>query len=176
LLDKSTFKEKDMSVNGITSTAAPQFDASPISGMSRRRAEDALGRQLEAALQAGDLTAAQQAYQKLSAFGTDNSGPFKNAKFQAEFQTLGLDLQKGDLAAAQNDVGTLGKDVLTSDARIALHSYRSGNSPVDFQNAMANLKGDYWAVYGVMPTNADLRALLTNNDNTPTDAAINVQA
>lgn len=162
-----------MSVTGISSPIY-QLDPSSMTGkMSRRQTEDALGRQLEQALQNGDLAAAQQAYQKLAAFGTDNSGPFNTSKLQAEFQTLGLDLNKGDLASAQNDAANLGNDVVKHDVQM-LHSAYSGGSPTQVQNALANLKNDYWAVFGTMPTMSDIQSLIKPNDNS--SPTVNVQA
>jgi len=164
-----------MSVSGISSFTAAQFGASPsMDGVGRRRQEDALGRQLEQALQNGDLATAQAIYQKLAAFGTDNSGPFKDSKLQAEFQTLGMDLQKGDLASAQSDASTLGSDLLKHDMQVARNLYNSGNSPLDFQKAMENFKNDYWAVFGSTPSMSDIQSFMKASDSS--SGNINVQA
>lgn len=62
-------------------------------------------RQLGRALQAGDLNAAQQAYDTLAALGQGgpfgNAEPFSRTDRAADFEAVGQALQSGDLAGAQ---------------------------------------------------------------------------
>jgi len=61
--------------------------------------------QLGQAFESGDLNAAQQAFDALSALGADgpfkSSGPFSRADRANDFQAIGQALQSGDLAGAQ---------------------------------------------------------------------------
>ncbi|MGH9499999.1 MAG: hypothetical protein ACRD3L_12740 [Terriglobales bacterium] len=135
-----------MSVIGISPSSSLQLQT-PMIQPTRRQSEDQIGRQMEQALQNGDLNGAEQAYQQLAAFGPNNSGPFKDPTLQAEFQALGQDLQNGDLSAAQSDNNTLTTGVLKHDVQAIMKEAKSGNAQA-MNNAMANLQGDYWAVYG----------------------------
>jgi hypothetical protein len=159
-----------MSVSGISSVAFSQFGTPPVP-QSKRQEEDNVGRQLEEALQSGNLSQAQQAYNMLAAFGPNQSGPFSQPQMQAEFQTLGADLQSGNLSAAQTDNSTLATNLLTSDVQTARQDRQNGNSQA-YQNAMSNLQGDYWAVYGQTPNSSDLQAIENGIGNAP----VSVQA
>lgn len=157
-----------MSVSGIASTSL--FGTAPVVQPGRRQSEDQIGRQLEQALQNGDLNAAEQAYQQLAAFGPNNSGPFKDPALKAEFQAVGQDLQNGDLAAARSDNGTLTTGLLKRDIQEVIKNFNGGD-PQALDTAMANLKGDYWAVYGQQATASQLQAIEHGSS-----AAISVQA
>jgi hypothetical protein len=131
-----------MSVTSISSINPSQ--PPPI---SLRSQEDQAGRQLELALQSGDLAGAQQAYNKLAAFGPNNSGPFVNAALAKQFAVVGQALQAGDLGAAQQATAQLGTGLLKRDLKIARQEYKDGGWQ-GAQKAIANLEGDYWAVTG----------------------------
>ena len=149
-----------MSVSGISSTTFLQ-GTGPLMQPSRRQSEELIGRQLEQDLQNGDLKGAQQAYYQLAAFGPNNSGPFTDSKMAAEFQKVGQDLQSGNLAAAQSDNKTLSTDLLRQDVQAVVRASKDGNTqdPQAMKAAIANLKGDYWAVYGQQPTEAQVQGL-----------------
>ena len=153
-----------MSISGIGSSGLTQLGTQQLIQPSRRQSEDQIGRQLEQDLQSGDLTGAQQAYSMLAAFGPNNSGPFSGAKMQAEFQTLGADLQGGNLAAAQADNTTLTTNLLTNDVSAALQNKQNGDTQ-GYNSAVANLKGDYWAVYGQQLTDPNLQWMISNPVN-----------
>jgi hypothetical protein len=157
-----------MSVNGISANSFVPFQTAPMVQPSRRQSEDQIARQMEQALQNGDLTGAEQAYQQLAAFGPNNSGPFKDASRQAEFQALGQDLQNGDLAAAQSDNSTLTASLLKHDVQVAMKDLKAGDTQ-GYNAAMTNLKGDYWAVYGQQPGSNFLQGLV-NGNNGPSSA------
>jgi hypothetical protein len=160
-----------MSVSGIASTLSP-FGTAPVLQPSRRQSEDQIGRQLEQALQNGDLNGAEQAYQQLAAFGPNHSGPFTDPTLKSEFQILGQDLQSGNLAAAQSDNSTLATGLLKRDIQAVIKN-SNGADATDSNTALANLKGDYWAVYGQQMTNDQLQGLgAGGNGTTP----ISVQA
>ncbi|MFZ0285323.1 MAG: hypothetical protein WAL32_08830 [Terriglobales bacterium] len=148
-----------MSVSGIASTALSQLGAGPMMQPTRRQSEDQIGRQLEQDLQNGDLTGAQQAYYQLAAFGPNNSGPFAaGTQMSTEFQQLGQDLQAGNLSAAQQDNTTITTNLLQQDEKAVQQSQDNANQQ-GLGNALANLKGDYWAIYGQMPNSSQLQAL-----------------
>jgi len=104
-----------MSIASISSFNPSQL---PSQTTSLRWQEDQAGRQLEQAIQSGDLAGAQQAYNALGAFGPNNSGPFSNPKLAGEFAAVGQALQAGDLGAAQTAINTLGKNLLKQDIQI----------------------------------------------------------
>jgi|HubBroStandDraft_6_1064221.scaffolds.fasta_scaffold452320_1 hypothetical protein len=160
-----------MSVSGIASTSLSQLGAPALTPTSRRQSEDLVGREFEQDLQNGDLAGAQQAYAQLAAFGANNSGPFTQANMQTEFQTMGTDLQSGNLAAAEADNSTLTGNLLTNDARTAHQDQVNGNMQ-GYQNAMSNLKADYWAVYGQQFDSNNVQSLPNGLGGT----AVSVQA
>lgn len=175
-----------MSVSGISTTSLSPLLTAPLVQPTRRQSEDQVARQMEQALQNGDLNGAEQAYQQLAAFGPNNSGPFKNPARQAEFQALGQDLQNEDLAAAQSDNSSLTTSLLKHDVRVAMKDLKAGDTEA-YNKAMANLKGDYWAVYGKQPDSNFLMGLEHGNStggstvgttgvNTTGGAGLNVQA
>lgn len=156
-----------MSVSGIASSSLSQQLTGPLMQPTKRQSEDQIGRTLEQDLQNGDLQGAQQAYTQLAAFGPNNSGPFNNPTMKAEFQTLGQDLQAGNLTAAQSDNSSLTTNLLKQDVQ---NVAQSGGS--NAATAMANLKGDYWAIYGQAANSGDLTSLLGGVSSSP----ISVQA
>ena len=160
-----------MSIAGISSLNSSQL---PAHATSLRFQEDQAGRQLEQSLQSGDLAGAQQAYNTLSAFGPNNSGPFTNPALANQFAAVGQALQAGDLAGAQQATNALGKNLLKNDLQIARQDYNAGGA-AGAQQAIANLEGDYWAVTGqgqpVAPSPS-----ATTSSSTPAPAAVNVQA
>jgi hypothetical protein len=166
-----TIQEKPMSITGISSLSSSQASA-PVNSL--RSQEDQAGRQLELALQSGDLATAQQAYNTLSAFGPNNSGPFSNPALASQFAAVGQALQSGDLASAQQLTNTLGKNLLTQDFHIAKQDFEKGGA-AGAQQAIANLEGDYWAVTG---QGQPVAAAPTSTATTPAPPApaINVQA
>jgi hypothetical protein len=136
-------QERNMSIASISSLNSLQLSQpSPL-----RSQEDQAGRQLEQAIQSGDLAGAQQAFSALSAFGPNNSGPFTSPALSSQFAAVGQALQAGDLGAAKQAVNTLGKNLLTQDFDIARQDFKAGGAS-GAQQAIANLEGDYWAVTG----------------------------
>ena len=84
----------------MTISAISSFSASPISNFQAYRQAFS---QLANALQSGDLTAAQNAYNTLSSSPmAQGNGPFAQA-----IQQIGQDLQSGDLADAQKTLTAL---------------------------------------------------------------------
>ena len=159
-----------MSVNGISSSLQYQ---SPLIQPSRRQSEDQIGRELEQALQNGDLSGAEQAYTQLAAFGANNSGPFADPTLKADFQALGQDLASGNLAQAQSDNTAMTTGLLKKDAQAVIQASKGNGSPTggSLQAALNNLKGDYWAVYGQAPTESQLQSFLNAGSS-----QINLQA
>ncbi|MGB7584842.1 MAG: hypothetical protein WBM11_08350, partial [Terriglobales bacterium] len=135
-----------MSISLVSNATATSALATP-QPISRRQQEDIAGRQLEQALQSGDLTTATQAYDQLAAFGPNNSGPFQSPALQQGFLAVGQALQAGDLGAAQQAASTVSSGLLQKDYNIAKQDYKSGGLQ-GAQQAIANLEGDYWAVTG----------------------------
>ena len=133
-----------MSVSAISTTAV-QSSEPQIS--SRRLQEDKAGRQLLQALNSGDLSAAQQAYDTLASYGPTSSGPFRSSALNQQFQTLGQDIQSGNLSAAQQAAQSLGKNLLQQDLSQARKAYEGSGWP-GAENSVANLAGDFWAVTG----------------------------
>jgi hypothetical protein len=133
-----------MSVASISSLNSSPLLSQPNSLRSR---EDQAGRQLEQAIQSGDLAGAQQAYNTLSAFGPNNSGPFSSPALSSQFAAVGQALQAGDLGAAKQAVDTLGKNLLKHDLQIVRQDFKASGA-AGAQQAIANLEGDYWAVTG----------------------------
>lgn len=161
-----------MSIASISSLNSSQL---PSQTISLRFREDQAGRQLEQALQSGDLAGAQQAYNALSAFGPNNSGPFTDPALASQFAAVGQALQAGDLGAAQQAINTLGKNLLKHDIQIVRQDYKAGDAS-GAQKAIANLEGDYWAVTGQgQPITASPSAAATTS-TTQAAPAINVQA
>lgn len=156
--------------------AVSSLISSPLPSLTTttRSQEDQAGRQLEQALQSGDLAGAQQAYNALSAFGPNNSGPFSNPALASQFAAVGQALQAGDLGAAQQATNALGKSLLKNDLQIARQDFKAGGAS-GAQKAIENLEGDYWAVTG-----QGQPATASPTPNTPSPAqaapAINVQA
>jgi hypothetical protein len=155
-----------MSVSGIASSSLLSGTYQVIQP-SKRQSEDQIGRTLEQDLQNGDLQGAQQAYYQLAAFGPNNSGPFNDPTLKADFQALGQDLQAGNLSAAQTDNSKMTSGLISKDEAAISQASSSPQNPNALATAIANLKGDYWAVYGQNPN------LSAGNGSSP---AINVQA
>jgi hypothetical protein len=84
----------------MTISAISPFSASPISSFQTFR--QTFG-QLASALQSGDLTAAQNAYNTLSTSPIAQG----NEPFAVALQQIGQDLQSGDLADAQKALASL---------------------------------------------------------------------
>jgi hypothetical protein len=163
-----------MSVSGIASTGVLQLGTGPLMQPSRRQSEDQIGRQLEQDLQNGDLQGAQQAYQQLAAFGPNNSGPFSDPTLKSEFQALGTDLASGNLTAAQSDNTALTHGLMAKDIQTVRNAQNGPSAnPQALASALANLKGDYWAVYGSQPNLSQLQSF-ENGGNQQT--SISVQA
>ena len=162
-----------MSVSGIASTGFLQLTGPQIQP-SKRQSEDQIGRTLEQDLKNGDLQGAQQAYYQLAAFGPNNSGPFTDPKLAADFNQLGQDLQAGNLTAAQTDNTNLTTGLIQKDVQAVLKDQNSSSpNPQGLAQAMANLKGDYWAIYGTQLSAGQLQALEGGGSSSPT---LNVQA
>src|SRR5580693_871316 len=145
-----------MSVSGIASSSFLQPGTGQLMQPSRRQSEDQIGRTLEQDLQSGNLQGAQQAYYQLAAFGPNNSGPFNDPTMKAEFQTLGQDLQAGNLTQAQADNSSLTTNLLKQDVQNVVQAGGSQSAAT----AMANLKGDFWAIYGQAASGSDLSSLM----------------
>jgi hypothetical protein len=161
-----------MSVAGISSSSLTQSTLQ-LPTLGRQQKEDAW-RQLEQGLQSGDQAAAQQAYTTLAASGPNNSGPFSNPTRAAEFQSLGQSIEAGDLAGAQQQAGQLGSQQLAADSKLYAKDVQSGNPAAG--QALANLKGDFWAVtgqeFGVSTIPQDPAA----SSASQTASAVNLQA
>jgi len=165
-----------MSVTGISSTSFAQITPQPP--ISRRQQEDVDGRQLQEALQSGDLSGAQQAYNALAAFGPNNSGPFTDPTQAAAFKSLGQSIQSGDLASAQNEANAIGTQQVASDYKTYKHDVQLGNQAAT-QKAIANLEGDFWAQYGWQiqpPPTPQTTAGTGEGQPTPTASRISVTA
>jgi len=135
-----------MSVAGISS-AVPGGSAPPV--QSVRQAEDQAARQLFQDLSSGNQAAAEQDFATLSSFGQSNynSGPWTDAKMNAAFQTVGQEIQSGNLSGALSGMTQLGAKQVQYDQAVAQKEYQSGNMAA-YQQAMSILQGDTWAVYG----------------------------
>jgi hypothetical protein len=162
---------ESMSISSVSNASSAAVQPQPV---SRRQQEDVAWRQLQQGLQTGDLAGVQQAYTTLAAFGQNNSGPFSNPTQAAEFKSLGQSIQAGDLSGAQQEAGQIAGQQLAKDFNRYEKDVQSGN-PAGGQ-ALANLKGDYWAVTG-----QDLQSSLAPNlpattSENQTGPAINVQA
>jgi hypothetical protein len=96
-------------------------------------------------LSSGNASAAEQDFATLSGLGSN--GFFSNAKQNAEFQSVGQDIQSGNLAGALSTMQTLGSQQVQYDQAAAQKANASGNIAA-YQQAMANLQGDNWAIYG----------------------------
>lgn len=139
-----------MSVAGISTVSpyTPQGPSGSNSGTTRVK-EDQAAHQLIQDLENGDLKGAEQAYNTLSSFGPNNSGPWGNGQMQNDFLALGQDLQSGNLSGAKSEMKTLAGNQLQADMN-ALEQGQSTNNP-NYQQALANYQSDYWAVFGSMP-------------------------
>ncbi|MBS1850675.1 MAG: hypothetical protein JST79_07160 [Acidobacteria bacterium] len=115
-----------MSVAGISSTSAVnsllQVGASAY---SQRQSFRSGLQQLYQALQSGDLTTAQQAYNSLTQNGTS---PFRNSQLAQDFAAVGQALQAGDISGAQQAFATFQQDVQTVVQAHHHHHHRGGNS------------------------------------------------
>jgi|SRR5580693_9013395 hypothetical protein len=156
---------------------ASSASSTPLSPLppTRRQQEDIAGRQLEQALQSGDLATATQAYDKLAAFGPNNSGPFSSGALKQGFAAVGQALQAGDLGAAKQAATQVSNGLLTQDYQTVQRDLRAGGLQ-GAQQAIANLEGDYWAVTGQglpVASSPSTAAATGENQTTP---AVNVQA
>jgi hypothetical protein len=158
----------------IVSNASSAFV--PPENVARRQQEDIAGRQLEQALQSGDLAAATQAYDRLAAFGPNNSGPFSSPLLKQGFAAVGKALQAGDLGTAQKLANKVGNGLLQQDYKIAQQDFQAGGLQ-GAQQAIANLEGDYWAVTGQgLPVPPPPQNAAATSGGNQTGPAINVQA
>jgi hypothetical protein len=155
-----------MSVSGIASSGFLGGTYQVVQP-TKRQSEDQIGRTMEQDLQNGNLQGAQQAYYQLAAFGPNNSGPFNDPTLKGEFQTLGQDLQAGNLSAAQSVNSTMTTNLIQKDEAAVSGASANPQNASAMAAAIANLKGDYWAVYGTEPGSS------LGTGNSP---AINVQA
>jgi hypothetical protein len=133
-----------MSVTGVS--LPPAGAGSPVPPVQSLRQEKDNGvHQLMQDLSSGNASAAEQDYTTLSSLGSN--GLFSNAKLNSEFQTVGQDIQGGNLSGALSTMQTLGSQQIQYDQAVAQQANASGNIAA-YQQAMANLQGDNWAVYG----------------------------
>lgn len=88
-----------MTTISAASSASPP---SPLGNGDRAQFQQAFG-QLTSALQSGDISGAQSAYQTLSQLGGGNS----NSPFASALQQIGNALQSGDLGQAQQALSQL---------------------------------------------------------------------
>jgi hypothetical protein len=161
-----------MSISSVSNASPTPLPPQPS---PLRQQEELAGRQLEQALQSGNLAGATQAYNKLAAFGPNNSGPFKTPALKAGFAALGQALQAGNLGAAQQAANSVGSGLLQQDYQIALQDYKAGGLQ-GAQHAIANLEGDYWAVTGQGIPVEPPPTLTASTGNVQTTPAINLQA
>jgi len=149
-----------MFVNGLPSVdISSAFSASNVTS---RQQQESIGRELEQALRSGDLSSAQKAFEQLSASGAESTGFISDPTLRADFEAVGQDLKNGNLSAAQSDMQTFNTQLIHNDMSTAIRNYKAGDTQ-GFQQAVANLKNDYWAAYGVRPSDSDLRAMLDGN-------------
>ena len=100
-----------MAVSAVAAGVSPQ--ANPFA--QTRQAFS----QLSSALQSGNLTAAQSAYNTLSSSPMAQNGPFAQA-----LQQIGQDLQSGNVADAQNALSSLQQQM--QQARAHHHHHHGG--------------------------------------------------
>jgi hypothetical protein len=162
---------ESMSISSVSNASSAAVQPQPV---SRRQQEDVAWRQLQQGLQTGDLAGVQQAYTTLAAFGQNNSGPFSNPTQAAEFKSLGQSIQEGDLSGAKQEAGQIAGQQLAKDLTRYEKDVQSGN-PAGGQ-ALANLKGDYWAVTGQDFQGSTTPNVAATTSDNPTGPAINVQA
>lgn len=136
-----------MSISAISNATVASSEP-PIS--PTRLQEDTAGREIISALDAGNLGAAQDAYNTLASYGS-SAGPFTSAALNQQFQAVGQAIQSGDLATAQQTAKSLGQNLLKQDLNQAVQAYENGGW-AGAKNAIENLGGDYWAVTGKIPT------------------------
>jgi hypothetical protein len=138
-----------MSVAGIFSSSA----LAPAQNFFQQRRADL--QQLAQALQSGDLSAAQSAFNALTALSqtgsstaasstastgsasSSSSGPFRNPQLAQDFTAIGTALQSGDLAGAQQAFATFQQDlqnVQASGGHFRRHHHHGGNG----QNSSAS--------------------------------------
>jgi hypothetical protein len=160
-----------MSISSISNASSALVQPQPT---SRRQQEDVAWRQLQLGLQSGDLAGAQQAYATLAAFGPNNSGPFSNPTQAAEFKSLGQSIQAGDLSGAQQEAGQIAGQQLAKDFNRYEKDVQSGN-PAGGE-ALANLKGDFWAATGLSLQNSPTPNVAAATSENQTGPAINLQA
>jgi hypothetical protein len=98
-----------MSTAAVSSTVSSTSIFQELQSFYQSRQADV--KQLGSDLQSGNLSSAQQAYNKLAALGQDgpfaNSEPFGNSSRAQAFEAVGQALQSGDLAGAQAAFATL---------------------------------------------------------------------
>lgn len=160
-----------MSISSVSNASPAAVQPQPT---SRRQQEDVAWRQLQQGLQSGDLAGAQQAYATLAGFGPNNSGPFSNPTQAAEFKSLGQSLQAGDLSGAQQEASQIAGQQLAKDFNRYEKDVQAGN-PAGGE-ALANLKGDYWAVTGQSLQNSPTPSAAVASSENQSGPAINVQA
>ena len=138
-----------MSVSGISGAVPPAGSGSPMpptQTQSTRQAEDQAAYQLFQDLSSGNATAAEQDYTTLSSLGPNGSGPWTNSKMDAAFQNVGQEIQNGNLSGALSTMQNLGAKQIQFDQVAAQKADASGNVAA-YQQAIANLQNDTWAVY-----------------------------
>jgi|CZKY01.1.fsa_nt_gi hypothetical protein len=119
--------------NATATSSAPSIYQQLQAYQQQRQADLA---QLGQDLQAGDLNAAQQDFNTVTALGQSgpnrNGQPFQRADRTQDFQAIGQALQSGDLAGAQsayaNLAGTFGNQ--SQQAQSAISSYNSGATEI----------------------------------------------
>ena len=131
-------RAQPISAQPISATTAASTSSIYQQLRSFRQERNADLAQLGTDLQAGNLTAAQQDFNTLTALG--QSGPNKNGQtFQQagraqDFQAIGQALQNGDLAGAQSAFatleGTFGEQSQQAQSAISAYSSNSGGAEI----------------------------------------------
>jgi len=152
-----------MSLAGITSLAS-QTSTNPSNFVTTRR-QDA--NQLFSALENGDLSGAQTAYNKLASLSsTTNGGPYNGPKLSSDFAAIGQALQNGDLTGAQEAGLQLGQDLLAANQRIHGGGGGSNGGNANLQetpSVIINLSG---LVDQVNPNNATISPVAATSSTT----------
>jgi hypothetical protein len=110
-----------MSISAIVSSSPLNQVTNPQIANQKQRAEF---QELTKALQSGNLTNAQQAFQSLTSSAT-NVASLRSAQLTQELKALGTALRSGDPASAGNAYAATSQNTLAS-ARAAHHHFHHG--------------------------------------------------
>jgi len=155
-----------MSISGVSSVGVV-YPVQDSSQTGNSQDNFSAFEQLAAALQAGNLAAAQQAYNSLASLTQNSPSGQSSSQVSADFNALGQALQSGDLSAAQQAFSTFQQAALQGLGIHGHHHHHGGGGGGQVQSSTDNAPD---SLFNSSSSNSN-----SSNSNGNSDSAANSQ-